>query len=70
MDPMEDRSSADGSLAELLCTVSFTGDLAMGQPIEHGLRTAYVGLRLAEAAGLPGDDRVAVYYGALLKDVG
>ena len=58
------------TLAELLCTVSYTGDLAMGQPLEHGLRTAYTALRVADAAGLSSEDRAAVYYGVLLKDVG
>ena len=42
----------------------------MGQPMEHGLKTAYIGLKVADAVGLSEEDRVAVFYGALLKDVG
>ncbi len=67
---MPEKDAAALTMAELLRTVSYTGDLAMGQPIEHGLRTAYVGLCVADAAGLSAGDRAAVYYGALLKDVG
>ena len=65
----EDQRS-DGSLAELLCALSFASDLNMGQPMEHGLKSAYIGLQLAESLKLGGEDKVAVYYGALLKDVG
>jgi HD-GYP domain-containing protein (c-di-GMP phosphodiesterase class II) len=58
------------SLAELLCALSFASDTGMGQPMEHGLKTAYIGLQLAEAAGLADEDRAGVFYGALLKDAG
>jgi HD-GYP domain-containing protein (c-di-GMP phosphodiesterase class II) len=44
--------------------------MAIGDRMEHGLRSAYVGLRLADALGLPEADREAVFYGALLKDTG
>lgn len=58
------------SLAALLCAISFATDLGVRQPTEHGIRTAYIGLRLADEIGLPQQDRIAVYYGALLKDIG
>ena len=67
---MGEDGSTDDSLASLLCAVSFASDLGMGQPTEHGLRTAYIGLRLADQAGLSDDDRAGVFYGSLLKDVG
>src|SRR5262245_56229392 len=65
-------SEAQGanSLAELLCALSFASDTGMGQPMEHGLKTAYIGLRLAEAAGLADEEKAGVFYGALLKDAG
>jgi HD-GYP domain-containing protein (c-di-GMP phosphodiesterase class II) len=63
-------SRAETRLAELLCALSFATGLATGAPMEHGLRSAYLGLRVAEALGLPAAERGAVYYGALLKDVG
>jgi len=45
-------------------------DLAMGQPLEHGLRTAVLAVRLAESMGLPEDDRSTVYYTGLLHFAG
>jgi hypothetical protein len=42
----------------------------MGQPMEHGLKTVYLGLELADALGLSEDDKEAVFYGAFLKDLG
>jgi hypothetical protein len=59
-----------GTLAELLCALSFASDLGMGQPLEHGLKTAYLGLTLADRLGADAEDREAVFYGALLKDAG
>jgi hypothetical protein len=67
---MEDADRSGGSVAELLCALSFAADLAMGQPLEHGLRSGYLGLRLADALRLPEDERLAIFYGALLKDAG
>jgi HD-GYP domain-containing protein (c-di-GMP phosphodiesterase class II) len=60
----------DTGLAGLLCAISFASDISMGQPMEHGLKTAYIGLHLGDSMGLPLEDQVAIYYGALLKDVG
>ncbi len=59
-----------GSLAELLCALSYASNLAMEQPLEHGLKTALLGIRLADFLNLPQRDREAVYYGALVKDAG
>src|SRR6185436_10239857 len=58
------------SLSELLCTLSFVADIGMGQRIEHGLRSAYIGLEVCRATGLTKEDQEAVFYGALLKDAG
>lgn len=58
------------SLAELLSALSFVADTGMGQPMEHGIKTAYVGSMLADTIGLAAEDHVGVYYGALLKDAG
>jgi HD-GYP domain-containing protein (c-di-GMP phosphodiesterase class II) len=67
---MSETKNGEGSLAELLCALSFVSDVGMGQAMGHGLKTAYIGLRIAEAAGLSLEDQQAVYYGALLKDAG
>lgn len=42
----------------------------MGEPLEHGLRTTVIGVRLAESLGLDEEDRRAVYYVALLRYAG
>ena len=57
-------------LAELLCALSFASGLDTGQPMEHGLKTAYIGLGLAGHLNLPSDTQVTVFYSALLKDAG
>jgi HD-GYP domain-containing protein (c-di-GMP phosphodiesterase class II) len=61
---------ADDRLAELLCAMSFATGLALGDRMEHGLKSAYIGLRIAGALGLGAREHEAVYYGALLKDAG
>ena len=57
-------------LAELIAALSLGIDLGFGQPMEHVLRQCIIALRLAERAGLTDHDRVAVYYTALLVNVG
>jgi len=57
-------------LAEAAGVLSLATDLAMGQPLEHGLRTAVLALRTAQAMGLPGDDQVAVFYTGVLHFAG
>lgn len=67
---MVDREERDGSLASLLCGLSFATGVGLGERMEHGLKSGYLGLRIADALKLPAEDREAVFYGALLKDVG
>jgi HD-GYP domain-containing protein (c-di-GMP phosphodiesterase class II) len=57
-------------LAELVAALSLGIDLGFGQPMEHVLRQCLIALRIAEAAGLGVDARGAVYYTALLVNVG
>ena len=57
-------------LAELVAALSLGIDLGFGQPMEHVLRQCLVALRLAERMGLDADDRAALYYTALLVNVG
>jgi hypothetical protein len=57
-------------LAEAAGVLSLATDLAMGQPLEHGLRTAMLTLRMAQAMGLSEDDQVTVYYTGLLHFAG
>jgi hypothetical protein len=57
-------------LAEAAGVLSLATDLAMGQPLEHGLRTAMVAVRMAQAMGLSEDDQVAVFYTGVLHFAG
>jgi HD-GYP domain-containing protein (c-di-GMP phosphodiesterase class II) len=57
-------------LAEAAGVLSLATDLAMGQPLEHGLRTAVLAARLAQGMGLPEDDRVTVFYTGVLHFAG
>ena len=59
----------EGNLAELLCTLSFATGLGFGGHVEHGLRSASLGLYLADELRLTSEEREAIFYGALLKDV-
>jgi HD-GYP domain-containing protein (c-di-GMP phosphodiesterase class II) len=56
--------------AELIGALSLATDLGVGEPLEHGLRTTVIGVRLAESLGLEEEDRRAVYYVALLRYAG
>jgi HD-GYP domain-containing protein (c-di-GMP phosphodiesterase class II) len=50
--------------------LSLATDLGVGAPLEHGLRTTVIGVRLAESLGLGENDRRAVYFVALLRYAG
>jgi hypothetical protein len=65
-----DGERSDGNLAALLCALSFATGLGFGEHMEHGLKSAYIGLRVATALNLSNEVQEAVFYGALLKDVG
>ncbi len=56
--------------AETAGVLALATDLAMGQPLEHGLRVAVLAVRVAEAMGLSEDDRAAVFYTGLLHFAG
>src|SRR5216110_1440980 len=57
-------------LAEIVAALSLGIDLGFGQPMEHVLRQCLIALRLAERMGLGDEERAAVYYTALLINVG
>jgi HD-GYP domain-containing protein (c-di-GMP phosphodiesterase class II) len=59
-----------GVFAELLFPLTFASDLNMGLSIEHTLRTVWVSMQMADHLMLSHDDKVALYYGGLLKDSG
>ena len=66
VDPESERVR----LAELVAALSLGIDLGFGQPMEHVLRQCRIALRIAEIAGLDEQARSAIYYSALLVNVG
>ena len=66
-------SGSEGSpvrLAEIVAALSLGIDLGFSQPMEHVLRQCMIALRVAELIGLDDQARAAVYYSALLVNVG
>jgi HD-GYP domain-containing protein (c-di-GMP phosphodiesterase class II) len=57
-------------LAELVAALSLGIDLGFAQPMEHVLRQCLIALRLADRMALDESRRSAVYYAALLVNVG
>jgi hypothetical protein len=57
-------------LAEAAGVLSLATDLAMGQPLEHGMRTAVLAARTTAAMGLSERDRAAVFYTGMLHFAG
>ncbi len=57
-------------LADLLAAMSHALDLTEGQPEGHTVRSALIGMRLADELGLDASTRFALYYALLLKDAG
>lgn len=64
------RPVATLRLAEVLAGLSLIADLGVGREPERAMRTCVLACRLAEAAGLGGEELQAVYYAALLEHVG
>jgi HD-GYP domain-containing protein (c-di-GMP phosphodiesterase class II) len=57
-------------LAEVLASLSLATDLAIGQPMEHGLRRSLLAVWLGEDLGFSADELRDLYYAALLGAVG
>ena len=57
-------------LSEVLSALSCALDITEGQPPGHAVRTCLIGMRVAERAGVPLEDRGALFYALLLKDLG
>jgi HD-GYP domain-containing protein (c-di-GMP phosphodiesterase class II) len=56
--------------SEILSALSCALDITEGQPPGHAVRTCLIGMRLADRAGVPREDRGALFYALLLKDLG
>ncbi|WP_462114587.1 HD-GYP domain-containing protein, partial [Lysobacter xanthus] len=60
----------DLKLAELIGALSHALDLTEGQPKGHGLRSCWVGMRIARELRLDAGTQWSLYYTILLKDLG
>jgi len=60
----------DVRLAELVASFSLASDIALGQPMEHALRTCLLAVRLGEIAGYDEASLGDAYYSGLLRGVG
>lgn len=56
--------------SDVLGALSLAGDLAVGLPAEHGLRSCLVAMRVAQRLSLPAWEQITVYYTSLLMDAG
>ena len=52
-------------LAEVAASIALAADLALGQPLEHVLRSCAIATRFAEHLGVSNDDRTATYWFSL-----
>jgi HD-GYP domain-containing protein (c-di-GMP phosphodiesterase class II) len=57
-------------LAELTTALSLATDVGLGEPFEHGQRSALLAVRLSQLAGLPAAEAQTAFYLAMLKTVG
>jgi HD-GYP domain-containing protein (c-di-GMP phosphodiesterase class II) len=56
--------------SEIISALSVALDITQGQPEGHSMRSALIGMRLAEELHLATADRSALFYALLLKDLG
>lgn len=57
-------------LSEVLAGLSYALDLTEGQRPGHSVRSCLIGMRVAETIGLGPEDRIALFYALLMKDLG
>jgi putative nucleotidyltransferase with HDIG domain len=57
-------------LSEIISAMSVALDITQGHPQGHCMRTALIGMRLADELKLPTAERSALFYALLLKDLG
>ncbi|MDT5146508.1 MAG: hypothetical protein QOC58_1153, partial [Mycobacterium sp.] len=58
------------SRTEVLSALSLAVDLGLGQPMDHMLRSAAIGTRLAERLGLSESERATAFYTGLVMWIG
>ena len=69
--PREAAPGGEGvRAAEVIAALSLATDLGIGVPLEHGLHSTLIAMRLAERAGLDAETASQAYYACLLFYVG
>ena len=68
--PPAEAAYAGIRLTDVIGSLSYALDMSEGQPVGHSVRTAMIGMRLATQVGLSEQDRSALFYALLLKDLG
>jgi len=69
--PEEERRGGEGvRAAEVIAVLSLATDLGIGVPLEHGLHSTLIGMRLCERLGVDAVTTSQTYYGCLLFYVG
>jgi HD-GYP domain-containing protein (c-di-GMP phosphodiesterase class II) len=63
-------ASSEIRFSEIISALSIALDITQGQPEGHCMRSAVIGMRLAEELRLSVSDRSALFYALLLKDLG
>lgn len=63
-------SATEIRFSEIISALSVALDITQGHPQGHCMRTALIGMRLAEELRLPSADCSALFYALLLKDLG
>ncbi len=71
-DPPSGRliAATEIRFSEIIAAHSVALDITQGQPAGHCMRSALIGMRLAEVLRLSSADRSALFYALLLKDLG
>ncbi len=71
-EPATDRLIVSGQIrfSEIISALSVALDITQGHPQGHCMRTALIGMRLAEELRLSTADCSALFYALLLKDLG
>ena len=57
-------------LSDVIGAMSAALDVTEGQPAGHAVRSCVIGMRVADAIGLPAAERSSLFYALLLKDAG
>jgi putative nucleotidyltransferase with HDIG domain len=55
---------------EVVSSLSYALDITEGQPAGHAARSCLIGMRIAEELSLSHEEKRALFYGLLLKDLG